>query len=170
MNIIIVNKIRNKYPGLSRKSSDIKEIVIHGTGGGTAKGIIDWMSSDTCERRELYKQAIGLFHFMIDRNGDIYEILNPEVWTYHSESGFHDHKTIGIELVNPELLNAGEYTDDQYDSLNTLMSKIIDRFKIDTISTHDYNRKFFSGSKPKPCPGHKFDWDKLNLENMKVLK
>ena len=164
MNIIIVDKIRNKYSGLGRKVSDIKEIVIHGSGGGTAKGIIEWMASYNCERKELYKQGIGLFHFMIDRNGDTYEILSPEVWAYHSESGFHDHTTIGIELVNPELLNAGDYTDEQYESLNTLIEKITGRFKIDIISSHDYNRKFYSGSKPKPCPGNKFDWDKINSD------
>lgn len=170
MNIIIVDKIRNKYPGLPRKISEIYEIVIHGSGGGTAKGIIDWMASETCERRELYKQGIGLFHFMIDRNGDIYEILSPEAWAYHSESGIHDKGTIGIELVNSELLNAGEYTEEQYESLDTLIEKVSDRFEIFTLSTHDYNRRYYSGCKPKPCPGYKFDWNKLNLENMKVLK
>ncbi|HUT63049.1 MAG TPA: N-acetylmuramoyl-L-alanine amidase [Anaerolineae bacterium] len=162
MNLFIVKEIRNKYDGLPRNPDEIDEIVIHGTGGGTAKGIIKWMSSDTCERKENYKKSIGLFHYEIDRNGDIYEIMHPDYrWAYHSGSGKHDRKTIGIELVNPSAGNKDDYTDEQYDSLIVLIKKLTDSFEVRRIVSHDFNRKKYSNIEPKPCPGPLFDWNRI---------
>lgn len=174
MNIIRYQKLKEKYKGLSRGIEDIKEITLHGTGGGTAQGILAWMSSDTCERAENYKKSIGLFPYEIDRNGDIYELMQPELWYYHSDADEHDKSTIGIELVNPLKNNHGVYTEDQYKALFDLIMYLMSKFPgIETISGHDYNALKYSGLHvghklhPYPCPGPMFDWLRLRnyLEN-----
>ena len=156
MNLIIDNRLREKYKGLERKPEDISEITIHGTGGGTARGIIEWMTSDACERAELYKKGIGLFPYMIDRNGTIYEIMPPVDWYYHSEAGAYDKHTIGIELVNDKINNAGDYTEHQYESLFKLIQLLCGTYAIKKITSHDTNRRIYSGLGSKPCPGDKF--------------
>ncbi|MBN2401973.1 MAG: N-acetylmuramoyl-L-alanine amidase [Spirochaetes bacterium] len=163
MNIINEDRIHKKYfkdieDQFNRKVEDIKEIVIHGTGGGkSARAILNWMLAG--ERAEQYKKGIALFHSEIDKNGDIYNILNPLYWCYHSSSGKHDKYTIGIELVNSEVDNKGSYTSNQYKSLFEMIDAYLGLFPIASIVGHGYNGKKFSG-KYKNCPGN-FDWNKL---------
>lgn len=163
MNIIYDGRVFEKYfapisSEFERDINDISEIVIHGTGGGqSAKGIIKWMLDG--EREILYKKGIALFHYEIDRNGDIYQIIPDLNWVYHSSSGEHDKKTIGIELVNPVIFNRGPYTIDQYNSLFSLIKKFIGLYSINYIAGHGANKLKYSGSY-KECPG-KFDWTLL---------
>lgn len=162
MKLIVENRIREKYSqGVPRNSKGITQIVIHGTGGGnSAMAVINWMLGG--ERENLYKKNIGLFHYEIDLNGDIYEILSPYNGVYHSDSGQFDlDHTIGIELVNQAINNKGIYRPEQYQSLLSLIDFIMDVFPIDSISSHDYNRKYFSNLESKSCPGSLFDWTKI---------
>jgi N-acetyl-anhydromuramyl-L-alanine amidase AmpD len=160
MNIIQDYRVHDKYfasisSEFSRNIADITEIVCHGTAGGqSAKGIIKWMLSG--EREEEYKKGIALFHYEIDRNGDIYQIIPDLNWVYHSSSGRHDKKTIGIELVNPVIENKGKYTIDQYNSLFSLIKRMMQLYPIDHIAGHGGNKLKYSGSY-KNCPGE-FDW------------
>jgi hypothetical protein len=157
MNIIINTVLRQKYKGGQREPEDIQEITIHGTGGGTGQGIIAWMESDSCERKPLYKNGVGLFPYLIDRDGTVHEIMPPEDWYYHSEAGYYDRFSIGVELVNDQINNGGEYTEDQYKSLMLLMQLVCGKYSIKRITSHDHNRGKFSGLVPKPCPGPNFD-------------
>jgi len=164
MSYVNVNEIRNKYhQGFPRDISTISEIVIHGTGGGSsAQGIIKWMLAG--ERSAEYSRGVALFHFEIDLNGDIYEIIDPDRWVYHSGSGKHDMITIGIELVNPAPQNKGSYTSEQYAGLISLIFDYMSRrYHIETIVGHGVNQQQFSGSY-KDCPGQEFDWDILQDE------
>jgi hypothetical protein len=163
MNIINEDRIYKKYfhaieDQFIRKVDNVKEIVIHGTGGGkSARAILNWMLAG--ERAEEYKKGIGLFHSEIDLNGDQYNILSPLYWCYHSSSGPHDKLTIGIELVNPTIGNTGGYTDAQYKALFETIDAYLGLFPITTICGHGYNGHKFS-SKYKSCPGN-FDWKRL---------
>jgi hypothetical protein len=166
MNLIFDDRIRKKYfsPTPSeffRNNDDIKEIVIHGTGGGqSAEAIINWMLGG--ERESLYRRGIGMFHYEIDLDGDIYCLLPNDIWCYHSDAGLHDKQTIGIELLNTGVLNSAEYTEAQYKALDELIVKLCKQFpSIDSIVSHDANRKKFSKLLPKPCPGIQFDWTKV---------
>lgn len=161
MNVIQEFRIRDKYmKGFDRNLSDITTIVLHGTGGGqSAKAIINWMLGG--ERAGDYNAGISLFHYEIDLNGDIYEIINPLKWVYHSEASSMDKHTIGIELLNTRELNQASYTPDQYNALFELISELIRMFPIDTITSHDVQRMKYSNLKPKPCPGVLFDWRQL---------
>jgi N-acetyl-anhydromuramyl-L-alanine amidase AmpD len=164
MSYIVVDEIRNKYhSGFPRDISTISEIVIHGTGGGTsAQNVIRWMLGG--ERAAEYSRGVALFHFEIDINGDIYEIIDPDRWVYHSGSGKHDMITIGIELVNPAKQNQGPYTSEQYAGLISLLfDYMARRYRIETITGHGVNQLQFSKIY-KSCPGPDFDWGILQNE------
>lgn len=156
---ITVTKLREKYNGLKRNNEDVNRIVVHGSGGhnDTAKGIINWMASDTNERIENYKKAIGLFPLLIDRDGTIYDILPVEDWYYASQCGQMDKHNINIELVNIEKDNKCFYTDDQYNALFKCISNLVVKFpNINTLASHDYQRRVYSALLPKPCPNNDY--------------
>lgn len=153
-----INKLREKQP---------TEIVIHGTGGGSKKGIIKWMLNPGKWKEERYNKGIGLFHYLIGRDGSITEIINPNYWVYHSTSGSHDKKTIGIELVNPSKTNKRKYTEKQYIALIDLIkNNLMMKYRIDTIVSHKFNIwKYNKNARKydKECPGN-FNWNRLNKE------
>lgn len=158
MEIKINNTIRNKYTKGLIRPSDPDEIVIHGTGGGaSASVLINWMLSG--ERAKEYTRGIALFHYLIDYTGEVFEIINPNYWVYHSSAGLHDKTTIGIEMMNHSPQNAGEFTDGQYTALFNLIDLLMKKYEIKSIVGHGYNKLKYSGS-DKNCPGN-FDWEKL---------
>lgn len=158
MNLTVNNSIRNKYMDGFVRSSDPIEIVIHGTGGGSsAKAMIDWMMGG--ERAKEYVKGIALYHYLIDFNGDIYEIISPNKWVYHSSSGAHDRLTIGIELMNKSASNNDGFTTEQYKALFKLIDNLMEQDRIISIVGHGYNAKKYSNY-DKNCPGN-FDWEKL---------
>lgn len=139
----------------------IEEVVIHGTGGGqSANGLLNWMLKG--ERGKQYKKGIALFHFLIGRQGEIYQVGFLDRWYYHSSSGRHDKKTIGIELLNPEPVNMGAYTERQYVALEDLLFNMLFSTcpNICRIVSHDYNSNTYSGYR-KGCPGADFRWERL---------
>jgi hypothetical protein len=160
--IIQNNQLRNKYKGFQRSIKDITEITVHGSGGGNSSlDLINWMASEGCERKDFYLKGIGLFPFTIDFSGKVYQIMPVNDWYYHSDAGIHDSHTIGIEMMNNKPLNAGGYTDAQYQSLFELIAELIKSYPITDIHSHDANRRMFSNMASKPCPGAFFDWNNL---------
>jgi len=153
-------EIRKKYSkGLQRKQY-ITTAVIHGAGVvDSAEKLTKWMLSG--ERKKDYERSIGLFHYAICKDGTVYEIINPEFWTFHSNSGIFDEHTIGIELINGNSMNYNNYTEEQYQSLFDL---IFNKLKVDyptlkSIASHGRLKEKHSGMY-KNCPGN-FDWQKL---------
>jgi hypothetical protein len=171
MNIINDDRLFEKYfkdgsEKFKRTNEDITEIVVHGSGGhDTATGIIGWMlngglMADGTTREKDYRKGISLFHTEIDRNGDVYNILSPLYWCYHSSSGQHDKCSIGIELVSIKPDNKAIYSDEQYSSLYEMIDAYLGVFPIKTIVGHGFNKKKYKGGY-KNCPGTYFDWNKL---------
>lgn len=147
------------HPGWKRKIEEITEVVIHGTPGKTATGLLQWMIGG--ERGKSYKKGQALFHFLIDKNGTIYQIAPINRFYFHSCSGKHDKLTIGIELLNPIVGNEGDYSDLQYESLELLMFDALFTYckNINRVVGHDYNYNTYKGIR-KNCPGKNFDWKK----------
>lgn len=165
MNIPTIHQdteIRGKFHnGKSRKAflGSVKEVVIHGTGGG---GTLEYVRGGG--RAEYYYKGIALFHYLVETDGTIWEIIDPDMWVYHSTRGIDDRNSIGIEIENPDRLNRAEYKKEQYDSLNWLIYKhLMGRYpKIDTILSHRRAiEKRYNGTRTKECPGKGFDWSKL---------
>jgi hypothetical protein len=174
MNLIQEDRIFKKYfepiaEKQIRENNDITEVVIHGTGGGlSAKGIINWMLGG--ERASQYVKGVALFHYEIDLNGDVYQILDDKYWVWHSTSGKHDKNTIGIELVNTSSENKGGYQIEQYEALIKVLKLLLPKYPITKIGGHGAVQKKFSGGY-KLCPGHLFDWGMLeNIFNMQKLE
>jgi N-acetyl-anhydromuramyl-L-alanine amidase AmpD len=171
MKIIIDNRITDKFcKGLDRLGTVIAEITIHATAGGG--DTIGWMASggymgNGKYRSEDYKKGVGLFHYHISKGGKVSQIIDPKYFVYHSSSGAHDKSTIGIELEKENRTNSDTPTDEQYDSLNDLIAFLIDTYPtINTLSSHDYNAKYYSNRDPKPCPGS-FDWSRIANKALK---
>lgn len=98
-------------------------------------------------------------HYLIDRNGKIYRLIQEESIAYHAgESKMPDGRknvndfSIGIELMGTE--DSG-FTGKQYDALNDLIADIKTRYRIKDIVGHGD-----VAPKRKTDPW-KFDWKKL---------
>lgn len=169
INITVNKKIRTKYKkGWIRKirKKAITEITIHGTGGGTTMfGFLKWMYNG--ERASNYYKGISLFHYIIDKQGNIVEVIDPNYWVYHSTSGGHAKREIGIELLNSSKSNRNKYTEEQYKSLIDLIEYLSNLYpSIKQITSHRYNiwrynRKSTARKYDKACPGKGFDWNVL---------
>lgn len=146
--------------GLRLRPGSIREIVVHGTAGGSSMdSLVNWMLGG--EQAENYSRGIGLFHFAIGRDGEIVQIINPKWWVYHSLSGAHDQETVGIELINPTRDNSGAYTDEQYKALTDLCDYLMrTHVYCRQIVSHNHNGMIYSRI-GKNCPGN-FDWQRLS--------
>lgn len=156
-------QIRQKYmPGYAR-TKPVKHIVIHGTGGASnARPLIKWMLNPGKAQANRYRRGIALFHYMIDRDGDITELIDPDRWVYHASIGKMDGGTIGIELGNPSRTNSEPYTDPQYVALGNLIEFLLADYRdIDSIISHRYAKEVMGKSGTKNCPGN-FDWELLS--------
>lgn len=174
--ITVDKTVRTKYKvgWINRiRKNPIKEIVIHGTGGGeTVAGLLHWMYN---WGRPGYNDGIGLFHYVIgqglkgEKDGLIVEIIDPEYYVYHSTSSANDRTSIGIELMNASPSNRNPYTKGQYDSLFSLIfDHLMTLYPITRITSHRYNiwrwnSKAVAQKNDKNCPGN-FDWSRLDAE------
>lgn len=150
--------IRTKFhPGFER-SKPVSEIVIHGTGGG---GTLRYVRMGG--RAEEYHRGVALFHYLIERDGTITEIIDPRRWVYHSSRGKADENTIGIELENLDFGNLGDYEAAQYRSLLWLIFEHLMKEypSIDVIMSHSRSYEKYNGKKKTgvPCPGPEFEWN-----------
>lgn len=98
-------------------------------------------------------------HFLIDRSGKIYQLVEEKNIAYHAgESQAPDGRSdvnrfsIGIELMNTK---EGNFTEKQYDSLRNLLIYIKGRYKIKYVLGHS---QIAQGRKDDPW---NFDWEKI---------
>ena len=98
-------------------------------------------------------------HYLIDREGKIYKLVEEKNIAYHAgESRVPDGRTnvnnfsIGVELMNEE---ETKFTGEQYAALNKLLKDIKSRYDIKYTLGHS---QIAPGRKTDPW---NFDWDKL---------
>jgi len=98
-------------------------------------------------------------HYLIGRDGTIYRLVQEKDIAYHAGvSSVPDGRTgvnafsIGIELVNTK---TDKYTDDQYQTLNKLLTRLKSDYKIKYILGHN---QIAPDRKDDPW---NFDWSKL---------
>ena len=106
-----------------------------------------------------YRQYGVSAHYVIDREGKIYQLVSEKNIAYHAGvSKVPDGRTsvnnfsIGIELMNKE---DSKFTDEQYNSLKNLITDIKSRYKIKYILGHS---QIAPGRKTDPW---NFEWDKI---------
>ena len=106
-----------------------------------------------------YKQYGVAPHYLIDRKGQIYLLVEEKDIAYHAgvseiPDGRNNVNTfsIGIEMINTKI---DKYTDEQYESLKKLLVDIKNRYKIKYVLGHE---DIAPGRKDDPW---NFNWDKL---------
>jgi len=153
--------IREKYTQGHKRNLPVKYFVVHGTGGGrNANNLLAWMRNPNKTQQSRYRRGIALFHYLIDRDGTVIEIIDPHRWVYHCSIGKMDAGTIGVELMNPNRDNRYRYTDEQYKSLVDLFNHLKAKFPLQEIFSHRYAKQVIRGFKRKNCPGN-FDWKRF---------
>jgi AmpD protein len=108
----------------------------------------------------IYHQYGVAAHYLIDREGQIYQLVRDRDIAYHAgQSQVPDGRTsvnkfsLGIELMNTK---EDEYTKKQYYSLNQLLNYLEDQYSIKYILGHD---DIAPDRKTDPW---NFDWDKID--------
>ena len=104
MNIVKMPLKNGQYiTGIYEKTS----IFLHHTSGTNAKSAIRWWDS-TPDR-------VGT-PYIIERDGTIFEVFNPDYWAYHlgiiGDDNYHEKHSVNIELVSAgglQLSSNGEY-------------------------------------------------------------
>ncbi len=109
---------------------------------------------------KVYKQYQVAPHFLIDRKGKIYRLVDEKNIAYHAGvSKMPDGRTgvnnfsIGIELINTE---EDHYTANQYSNLNKLIDYLEDNYKIKYILGHQ------DISPDRKTDPWNFDWKKVS--------
>lgn len=152
------------YKIKKRKLKKIDWIVVHGTGdpeGSKENRTLRYVLSEdglcTVSRGKI------LFHYFINKKGEIFQFLQLDEWACHSNLGRGDKRTIGIELENISVskeikeINDNYFTSEQYSSLDFLIQKLDEELKIKYCSTHDYCR-YLAKKPPKHCAGKNFNF------------
>jgi hypothetical protein len=112
---------------------------------------------------EEYKQYGVAPHFVIDRKGGIFQLVDTKHIAYHAGEGeMPDGRTsinafsVGIEMMNTE---EDEYTEEQYEKLNELIDYLEDKYSIDYVLGH---KDIAPGRKTDPW---NFNWKKVTSSN-----
>lgn len=150
------------------RTMDVGWFVIHGTAGG---GTLNWVrnADPNSPRGQRYARGVALFHYLIERDGTVHEIIDPSKWCLHASIWKLDSGTIGVEMVNPDWGNKDDYTDEQYNSLLELYNYLRggDYPDMDVMLSHNrckqkvnYEMKGLTPPRvAKACPGPGFDWN-----------
>ncbi len=137
-----------------RKSQDIDTIVLHSS-----------FNNQGGDRYSVDK-VIGIWknyevapHFVIDRKGDVYRLVDEENIAYHAGvSEMKDGRknvndfSLGVEILNAE---DDEYTDAQYGAVRDLVAYLKEAYPIKYVVGHD---DIAPGRKTDPW---NFDWKRI---------
>lgn len=132
----------------------IDTVIVHSSYCATGK---DPYSLD-CILKEFKDYTVSA-HYIIGRDGTIYQLVDEKNIAYHAGLGQTPDKrnhinnfSIGIELMNTK---TDKYTAEQYASLNKLLAEIKNRYTIKYVLGHD---QIAPGRKTDPW---NFDWTKI---------
>lgn len=144
--------IRRKFHSGFKRNVPITELVLHGSYTDD-----DYSYILNGEKTDLYKRGIDLPHYLIV-NDSIKNLIDPNKWTYHSNSGFHDEETIAITI---QKLKTDYPTDNQYANINYLIKTLLMLYPtIKHITTHEINAKKYSNMNIV-CLGGYFDFGRI---------
>lgn len=150
-----------------RKLSDIKYVIIH-EGGRSAAGTVGTWN----------KRSIGLnyqlgAHYIIERSGEIFQIVGEERVGNHAGGG--NTKSIGIDLAIPKncsqspksssFKTCSNYEQAQYDSLKKLIEEIVSRTSV--IFNNIQVMGHCQIKKSTHADPRGFQWEKIGLDTTK---
>jgi len=140
-----------------RPIENIDTIVIHHTGGSTAKSAVHGLNDKNLSA-----------HYLIDKDGTIHQLVPDNKRAEHAgksampgeetKNGKINTRSIGIEIVN-EGNGKDPFTDEQYKSLANLTAFLATEYKVPTKNILGHNEVSRAG-KTDPDP-QTFDYKKL---------
>ncbi|MEM2956188.1 MAG: N-acetylmuramoyl-L-alanine amidase [Candidatus Pacearchaeota archaeon] len=150
-------KVNTSYTLQSKprdKDTKINTIVLHHTAG-----------TNFIEAYNFLKNSGNSVHYIIDRDGKIYYLVDETQKAIHAGYPYNDF-SIGIELVSTGCKNFG-YTDAQYSSLNNLIKDIIKRWPdIKYDDKHIIGHyETLQGMRDRKIDPSNFDWARIGLPN-----
>ena len=153
-NIAVSNEY--KLAGYDRPEGVIVDtIVLHHTGDDAAV-----KTYNTLNQRQL-----GV-HYIIDRDGTIYYLVDESKMTYHAKGW--NSRSIGIEIVNTGYKSM-EYTDVQYDFIRKLINDIADRWPSIEVDDEHIKAHYEVSNIGKWDPSPNFVWSKIGLTTHPTL-
>lgn len=151
-------KITNKFVSWGYQSASgrkIDVIIIHSS--------YNALGGDPYNLEKLlaeYKQYGVAPHYLIDREGKIYKLVEEKNIAYHAgESQVPDGRTdvnnfsVGVEIMNTE---ESKFTDEQYAALNNLLRYLRSKYKIKYVLGHN---QIAPGRKTDPW---NLDWERID--------
>lgn len=156
--IRIDTEIRSKFHAGFPRGQDPDIFVIHGSAGPNPYVWVRDAERLKNPRIDLYKKGIALWHYTINDDGEVIEMIDPGNFTYHCHAGKDEVRTIGVELENPD--NKSPFKDAQYNSLFNLIDYLLGRFGLTEIISHNKMKERYRG-KGKVCPGDGFEWGRI---------
>lgn len=148
-----------EHHGLNQKTPKItpKIIVLHYTAGGTVESNFRYFNNLHLEnQRSTLKKQSSLnvsSHFIIDRDGTIYQLVDPELFARHTIG--LNYCAIGVENIGSK---AQPLTDKQVEANAELVRYLIKKYPIEYLIGHsEYgvfrNSKLWKESNPKYFTG-----------------
>jgi N-acetylmuramoyl-L-alanine amidase len=141
----------------ARGGMDIDTIVLHHTGSNNGASDLAWMRNP---------QSQVSAHYMLDRDGKIYQLVGDEKRAWHAGKGeLHgvptdvNGRSIGIEIVND---GSGKtaFTDAQYKSLTQLVGYLKQEYKVPGNNIVGHKDVAVPKGR-KSDPAANFDWNRL---------
>ncbi len=156
-------KGRSRYTQNAQLRS-INSIVYHYTGGTTVQSAIDTWEAD----------RIASAHYIVDKNGEIYSVVDERDIAWHVEGS--NANSIGIEIVNlgndcgefptkctdfiqKQRQKWEKYPTKQMDAVIKLTKYLVDEYDIPVDRAHLRSHEELQSGKVDPGPA--FDWDSL---------
>lgn len=149
---------RLPLPATTVRDSTRNFIVIHNDGANMS-------AIDT--RRVLQRRRLS-YHYFVDRNGRIYEFVNPTYVASHAGISLHDGMlgwndfSIGICLQG---MNGLAYSDRQYESLQTLVNQLKQRYTNIGNRLYTHSEIAFPWGRKKD-PGETFDITRIKIDTL----
>lgn len=153
--------IQHPSPNFDDRQREVDMLVLHYTG---------MKSSTEALERLCDSEAQVSAHYLLEENGDIYQLVEEEKRAWHAGISFWrgvenvNHNSIGIEIVNPgHEFGYRTFTEAQYESLIPLCKEIKNHWDI-----ADHNIIGHSDIAPerKQDPGELFNWELLARNNI----
>lgn len=105
-------------------------------------------------------------HYIIDRDGIIYYVLDEDKKAFHAEN--LNSRSIGIEIVNTGRKDM-EYTPQQYASIKSLIEDIANRWGSIKVDNQHVVAHYQYSTSGKWDPSPNFDWSRIGLVHHTTL-
>jgi N-acetyl-anhydromuramyl-L-alanine amidase AmpD len=145
-------------PASTLRDSTRNFVVIHNDGANM---------SATQTRNVLLRRKLA-YHYFIDRNGRIYQFVDPKYVARHAGISLHDGMiswndfSIGICLQG---MNGLSYTDKQYESLQMIVDNLKQRYKNIGHRLYTHSEIAFPWGRKKD-PGETFDLTRITIDTL----